>query len=124
MSEEGQKDWLQEASSLHTNATALLEEIEAGTVVSRAYSILAGLGFTRKQIEEPYSSLSGGWKARVALASALLQHNEILALDEPINYLDMPTILWLEQFVKNSSNTIVTVAHDVEVSWHGSTAII
>ena len=114
--ERGQRDWLQEASTLHVDALALLEDVDAATVTARAYSILQGLGFSRQQIEEPYSSLSGGWKARVTLASALLQHNEILVLDEPINYLDMPSILWLQQFVVDSANTVVTVAHDIEVS--------
>lgn len=104
---------------MYSWAIAQLEEIDAATVTSRAYTVLQGLGFSRKRIDGPFASLSGGWKARVALAAALLQHCEILLLDEPVNYLDMPTILWLERFVANINTTVVTVAHDVEVS--GST---
>jgi ATP-binding cassette subfamily F protein 3 len=115
-SDDGQRDWVQEGSEIHQSALDYLEGIDSATVNARAYSVLQGLGFTRKQIEQPYASLSGGWKSKVMLASALLQHCEILALDEPINYLDMPSILWLQKFINSSPVTVVTVAHDVEVS--------
>lgn len=107
-------DWEQHASKLHAKAMTVLEETDAATVVPRAHAILRGLGFTDEMIQKPYSNLSGGWRSRCSLASALLLSNHVLLLDEPINFLDLPSILWLEQFVRKSEETVITVAHDVE----------
>lgn len=107
-------DWEQHASKLHAEAMTILEETDAATVVPRAHAILRGLGFSDEMISKPYSNLSGGWRSRCSLASALLLSNHVLLLDEPINFLDLPSILWLEQFVRNSDETVITVAHDVE----------
>jgi len=46
-------------------------------------------------------NLSGGWKMRVALAQILLARPDALLLDEPTNYLDIESILWLEQFLRD-----------------------
>ena len=62
-------------------------KVDYKTTTSRAWSVLLGLGFTKEMIEEPYSNLSGGWKSRCALASALLMGSEVLLLDEPSNFL-------------------------------------
>ena len=57
-------------------------------------------------------SLSGGWKKRLAIVSALLQEPEVLLLDEPTNHLDLEGVLWLEGQLANAPFALVTVSHD------------
>ena len=58
------------------------------------------------------SSLSGGWKKKVALAKELARSPDVLLLDEPTNHLDVESILWLEDWVRNSPMCILTISHD------------
>ena len=56
--------------------------------------------------------LSGGWRKKVALAHELAKNPELLLLDEPTNHLDVESILWLEDWVNNSSIAILIISHD------------
>src|SRR5262245_43033524 len=82
---------------------------------ARAQTILHGLGFHDEQMGNDIGTLSGGWKMRVALAQILLAKPELLLLDEPTNYLDIESILWLEQFLKDYAGTVVMTCHDREI---------
>lgn len=84
----------------------------------RAEKILEGLGFRANDFENPVSSLSGGWKIRVALAGMLYQNPDLLMLDEPTNHLDMPSVHWLEQFLSEFQGAIILVCHDREFLNH------
>lgn len=108
------RDWQAEAAAIQTEALTLLEELEATTARARSTAILNGLGFSAAQIAAPFTSLSGGWRSRVSLASALLKSTDVLLLDEPVNFLDLPSLLWLQGFIRELPSTVITVAHDRE----------
>ena len=82
---------------------------------ARAQSILHGLGFPDSVLNNDVGTLSGGWKMRVALAQILLARPDLLLLDEPTNYLDLESILWLEQFLRDYPGTVVMTCHDREI---------
>jgi len=90
-----------------------LEDIgEANQREGRASRILEGLQFSPEMMRKRTRDLSGGWRMRVALASALFITPDVLLLDEPTNHLDFPAVLWLETFLKQYENTLVIVSHD------------
>jgi ATP-binding cassette subfamily F protein 3 len=91
---------------------AALGDADAYTVRSRAERLLAGLGFTQAQMEEPVSSFSGGWRMRLNLAQALMCPSDLLLLDEPTNHLDLDAIIWLEDWLRRYEGTLVIVSHD------------
>ena len=73
---------------------------------------IIGLGFQRKDFDRPCSEFSGGWRMRIELAKILLQHPDLLLLDEPTTHLDIESIQWLEDFLKNNGSALVLVSHD------------
>ena len=82
---------------------------------ARATSLLEGLGFAEAQCTEPISQLSGGWRVRVAIASALFVRPRLLMLDEPTNHLDLEAIEWLQHhLVDEYKGTVLCVSHDRE----------
>jgi ATP-binding cassette subfamily F protein 3 len=91
-----------------------LIEADAWTAASRAEQLLAGLGFTPAQWEQPVDSFSGGWRMRLALARALMAPSELLLLDEPTNHLDLDAMLWLERWLGAYQGTVLLISHDTE----------
>ncbi len=89
-----------------------LDLIDGYRAVSRAESLLMGLGFTLAQLDQPVATFSGGWRMRLNLARALLARADLLLLDEPTNHLDLDTVLWLEDWLRRDRNTLLLVSHD------------
>src|SRR6266850_2194979 len=91
---------------------AAMGDADAYTVRSRAEQLLHGLGFAHEQMGEPVASYSGGWRMRLNLAQALMCPSDLLLLDEPTNHLDLDAIIWLEDWLKRYSGTLIVVSHD------------
>lgn len=81
-------------------------------VESRAQEILTGLGIAPEEHSKKVEEFSGGWKMRIALAKVLVTVPDLILMDEPTNYLDMETILWLENWLKNYEGAIFMTTHD------------
>lgn len=94
-----------------------LEPSRLADIESRAKKILAGLGFSKAYMGKAVSDVSGGWRMRTALATALLQETDILILDEPTNFLDLLGIIWLQRYLQSIEDspgapTLILVSHD------------
>ncbi|MCB0862846.1 MAG: ABC-F family ATP-binding cassette domain-containing protein [Solirubrobacterales bacterium] len=74
--------------------------------------VLRGLGFAENEFDRPLSGFSGGELTRASLARALGTRADLLLLDEPTNHLDIPTLEWLEEYLKEVDASVVLVAHD------------
>jgi ATPase subunit of ABC transporter with duplicated ATPase domains len=110
------RDESEAALALLTELQAQVEPARMADIDRRARAILTGLGFHIANFDKRVASLSGGWRMRCSLASALLQESDILILDEPTNFLDLLGILWLQRFLVDlkttSQTTVVIVSHD------------
>src|SRR5256885_344369 len=79
---------------------------------ARIDAVLNGLGFEPQQARStPVAQLSGGERGRLGLARELVRGGDVLLLDEPTNHLDLETTRWLEQFLRNSSTTVLLISH-------------
>lgn len=79
---------------------------------SRAQEVLTGLGIHPDEHHKLVEAFSGGQKMRIALARVLVIKPDLIIMDEPTNYLDMETILWLEEWLKNYDGAIFMTTHD------------
>jgi len=82
--------------------------------------VLLSVGFTEGKAagaggdcDDPISSLSGGWRMKLALARAMLQRADILLMDEPTNHLDVANVKWVKSYINSLTDvTCVMVSHD------------
>jgi ATP-binding cassette subfamily F protein 3 len=75
-------------------------------------AVLRGLGFGGEEAERSLSTFSGGELTRASLARALAARPDLLLLDEPTNHLDIPSLEWLERYLRDLDAAVVLVAHD------------
>lgn len=92
-------------------------KIEAmGIPKDEVRKVLATVGFTEDGKAKPdhaVSTLSGGWRMKLALARAMLQKADILLLDEPTNHLDVINVAWVKSYINSLTNvTSIIVSHD------------
>lgn len=90
----------------------LFEAADGYNLRPKAESLLEGLGFSTEDLSKPLDQFSGGWRMRVMLAKMMLQNPDLLLLDEPTNHLDLPSIKWIESYLKDYRGTVVIVSHD------------
>jgi ABC transport system ATP-binding/permease protein len=89
--------------------TGLVEPLEGEQAKHKVERVLSRLSLAP---EAPFESLSAGNKRRALLARALVSEPDLLLLDEPTNHLDVPTIEWLEDFLRRLDTTMLVVTHD------------
>ena len=88
-------------------------EHEGGySLKSRAEAALCGLGFDVSELNRPFRLFSGGWQMRAELVRTLLGEPQLLLLDEPSNYLDLPAVEWLQRRLEEFSGTLMLISHD------------
>ncbi len=81
---------------------------------SKAQAMLLGLEFSQEQFEKSPLELSGGWRMRLELAKMLMNDPNFILLDEPTNHLDLPSLIWLEGYLKSFNGTLLFISHDKE----------
>jgi ATPase subunit of ABC transporter with duplicated ATPase domains len=109
-------------------ANALAEFGDAGgydieVVWDTCCTTALGVGFDRAKYRT-LGTLSGGEQKRLVLEYLLAGPDEVLLLDEPDNYLDVPGKIWLEQRIRESAKTVLFISHDRELLANTATRII
>src|SRR3989339_1415064 len=94
------------------NEQSEFEKLGGFAIENNAQTILTGLGIAPQDHNKPVEDFSSGWKMRIALARVLIRLPDLILMDEPTNYLDMETILWLEDWLKNFKGAILMTTHD------------
>lgn len=96
----------------------VLEECSLGLPEGEEYEtwrveqVLFGLGFNDADMERSPEEFSGGYQIRMNLAKLLVSSPDMLILDEPNNYLDIVTIRWLEEFLREWEGEVILITHD------------
>lgn len=105
----------EESDSLESNLNDIYEKLndmESEKAEGRAAAILSGLGFDANAQLRATNSFSGGWRMRISLARALFCKPDLLMLDEPSNMLDIPSITYLSNYIRDYKSTLLIVSHD------------
>lgn len=95
-----------------TKLQETFEHLDGYSMQSKAEEILEGIGFSTADLHRPLKEFSGGWRMRVMLAKLLLEKPSLLMLDEPTNHLDLPSIEWVENYLRNYDGAVIIVSHD------------
>ncbi|WIV13306.1 ribosomal protection-like ABC-F family protein [Proteiniborus sp. MB09-C3] len=88
------------------------EHIGGYEIEEKLNRVCTGLKFTESMLERNFGNLSGGEKTTVMLGNMLLQNPDILLLDEPSNHLDLESVEWLEEFIKEYQGSVLVISHD------------
>ncbi len=88
------------------------EHLGGYDIETRVKVALGGLGFATDEFSKPFKSFSGGWRMRAELSRVLASKPDLLLLDEPSNYLDLPAVDWLQKFLKAYDGTLMLISHD------------
>ncbi|WP_439474220.1 ABC-F family ATP-binding cassette domain-containing protein [Algoriphagus formosus] len=105
-------DYSEEVINRLASLQERFEANEGYTIKAKAEEVLEGIGFKTEDLTKPLRTFSGGWRMRVMLAKLLLERPALLLLDEPTNHLDLPSIQWVENYLKTYEGAVVVVSHD------------
>jgi ATP-binding cassette subfamily F protein 3 len=100
------------------------EMLEGYSLQAKAEEILEGIGFSTQDLKRPLREFSGGWRMRVMLAKLLLEKPSLLMLDEPTNHLDLPSIQWIENYLRSYEGAVIVVSHDRQFLDNTVTSIV
>ncbi len=114
MADPDQLDDIEKIVERYGEVQGRFEELDGYALEGRAREVLAGLNFTEEMMDSDVGALSGGWKMRVALARILLMRPDAMLLDEPSNHLDLESLIWLEQFLRDYQGALLMTSHDRE----------
>ncbi len=114
MADPDQLERMDEIIARYGEVQAHFEKLDGYAQDARAREVLAGLSFSQEMMDGDVAKLSGGWKMRVALARILLMRPDAMLLDEPSNHLDLESLIWLEDFLKNYDGMLLMTSHDRE----------
>lgn len=101
-----------QAQDVFDQAEAKFLQIGGHSIEASAKSVLTGLGFRASDFQKDPRDLSGGWRMRIELAKILVYPSDFLILDEPTNHLDLPSLVWVEKFLRGYRGTLLLVSHD------------
>ena len=102
-----------EREKLTNKLTRIMEKMDAmdaWELETKAKIILSKLGIT--DFETKVGSLSGGYRKRISLATALLEEPDLLLMDEPTNHLDAESVEWLQNYLSTFAGAILLITHD------------
>ena len=105
-----QGDNLDKLTSKLTRAIEKMESTGAWELETKAKIILSKLGI--EDFDTKVGSLSGGYRKRISLATALLNEPDLLLMDEPTNHLDAESVEWLQEYLNNFRGAILLITHD------------
>ena len=88
------------------------EHLGGYDIETRVKVALGGLGFAVEEFNKPFAAFSGGWRMRAELSRVLASKPDLLLLDEPSNYLDLPAVDWLQKYLKLYDGTLMLISHD------------
>src|SRR5437588_1297827 len=98
----------------YQRALHIVDEHGGWQLEPKAKRVLAGLAFCESDFDRTAQAMSGGWIMRAHLARLLVMEPDLLLLDQPTNHLDLESLQWFQEFLRNYPGAIVMISHDRE----------
>lgn len=112
LTEQMQQDEDERLLKRYAKCTERMEALRGYSYRTDMETMFQKFGFALEDLKRPMGTFSGGQQTKIAFIKLLLSRPDIMLLDEPTNHLDMPTIEWLEGYLKSYDKAVVVVSHD------------